>query len=320
MANNIIPITVEALPAYHGLNGEDADNYYMANQRKAFLGAQVINPFSDALKEKTGYSDRKIPHKPLEKPIMIGDFRFVAQVTPTTKRPGYKEIFDELDGYLRARLAEYKAGNRPVGVFTIDGEPYVSAHDVLRSLKKAKSRVTSEGVKIGITDPEHNGTPGSVVVPLGMDLEQLTEGNAARYLDAEFLSGEFAEFIEGFEGELLGLTGFGDGHPPSQTEHMYRQMGSHIFHVASVPYASTSYGKIVDTLDKEPGKNPEIGGDLVLVTMDVDIPRLKVYDPRRRDDDCLVKLKALLNRMDRLVEDNTETKLRQRPINHYPVV
>ena len=58
----------------------------------------------------------------------------------------------------------------------------------------------------------------------------------------------------------------------------------------------------------------------MLVTRGIEVPRLKVYGARQRDGGHLVKLNALVRRMDRLVRDNTETKVRQRPINHYPLV
>jgi len=321
MANRIIPITVAELPVYTGLDGANADNYYRAGERRAFLSAEVMHPFRDALRDETGYSDENIPEKAVEKPINVGSFTFVAQVTPTTKRPGYKDVFDELKGYLKAMLAEYKTGHRPQGILTLDDEPYISAVDVLKRLGKAKRKVTSTGISIELTDPDMPDAPSSIVVPLGADLGKLSEGNAQRYLASKSMSERYKAVMDEFEDGLLGLTGFSDEHMPAATEDFYAQMGSHIFHVASVPYASTSYGKVVSCLDKEPGKrNPETGGDLVLATMGIDAPRLRVYDTKRRDEDCLVKLKALLNRMDRLVEENTETKLRQRPINHYPVV
>ena len=65
---------------------------------------------------------------------------------------------------------------------------------------------------------------------------------------------KYSQFISGFEGELLGLSGFGDEHMPEETEHMYQQLGPHVFHVKTVPYQSTSFGKVVAGLDKEPPK------------------------------------------------------------------
>lgn len=316
----IFPVTICRLPAYTGLDGESADNYYKAAERRAFLSASVVNPFSDSLRESTGYSDQNAPDNEVEVAREIGSLRFVVKVTPTKKRPGYKEVFEELDGYLRARLAEYKAGNRPVGVFTIDDQPYISAHEILGRIKNAKSRVTSKGVKIGVEDPELPSVPESISVPLGMDLGKLTEGNAARYMEAFAMTGGFDDMISALREELLGLTGFSEQHPPAQTEHMYRQIGSHVFHVASVPYKSISYGKVMNGLDSEPGKKDVAkGGDLVLVTMDVDLPRLKVYDTKQRDGDRLVRLKSLLKRIDTLFEKSTEVKIRQ-PIEHFPLV
>jgi len=316
----IVPITVGMLPGYTGLDGGNADNYYRAGQRDAFLASEVVRPFDAALKDGTGYSDENIPDKEIEVASDIGDLSFAVQVTPTTKRPGYKDVFDELDGYLRARLADYKAGNRPVGVLTIDDEPYISANEVLDRLGKARKKVIARGVSMKVSNPELPAAPQSVVVPLGMDMAELNEGNARRYLEALALSERYAEIIKGFEGDLLGMTGFGKDNPPGQTEHMYTQMGVHVFHIATVPYQSISYGKVIDGLDNEPGKKPETGGDLVLVAAGIEIPRLRAYDARKRDGDALVSLKGLVRRMEKLVEENTEAKVRQKPIGHYPIV
>jgi len=318
---NATPITVEALPGYTGLDDDSGDNYYKASQRKAFLSSEIINPFEESLKEFTDYDDDNIPSDEMEVTCDLGDMKFVMHVTPTKKRPGYKDVFEEIDGYLRTRLAEYKADERPVGILTIEGQPYISANDILKMIGKNKRQVTSKGVKVSIAErPDMPVDMDSVVVPLGMDLYELTESNARRYLEACSLCKDYADMVSEFENELLGFTGFSNDNPPSQTEHMYKQVGSHIFHVKSIPVDSTAYGKVVAGLDKEPGKRkPENGGDLVLVTNDIEVPRLSIYQTRKRDGDHLVRLKALIRRMDKLVADNTTTKVRQ-PIAHYPVV
>lgn len=317
----MVPVTVEALPEYTGLDGENADNYYKACQRNALLSSEIITPFRTALKEHTGYDDENRPNGEVEVPCDIGDFRFCMKVTPTAKRPGYKDVFEEVYFYLSTRLDEYKASERPVGVWTIEDEPYVSAEDILAMMNKMKRRIKSKGVKIEITDPELPAGNGSMVLPLGADTSELTEGNAGRYLEARSMAERYAGFISGFEEELLGFTGYGNDHPPEQAEHMFRHIGRHIFHVASVPYESTCYGKIIAGLNAKPGKKKvETGGDLVLVTKNIEIPRLKMYKARQREGEHLIRLKGLLKRMDKLMEDKTDTKVRQKPILHYPIV
>ncbi|RLI97813.1 MAG: hypothetical protein DRO99_02390 [Candidatus Aenigmatarchaeota archaeon] len=318
----ICPITVEALPVYSGLDGDNADNYYRAGQRNGLLSSEVIAPFSGALKGYTGYDDDNIPDRETEVACDLGDMRFLMKVTPTKKRPGYREVYDGLRGHLHATLSEYEAGKRPVGVITIEGEPYISAHDVLGRLSDARNTVTSEGVKIEIAEsPEMPDGVDSVVLPLGMDMSSLNEGNATRYMESLRLSEDYGAIISGFEDELIGLTGYDNDHPPGETEHMFRHIGGHVFHVKSIPYDSTSWGKVVSGLDKQPPKKKvENGGDLVLLTNDIHIPRLEAYRMRKREGNHMVSLKGLLQRMDELVDENTSTKVRQKPITHYPIV
>lgn len=318
----IAPITIQALPEYRGLDGESADNYYRAGQRRALLSSEIVNPFETALKDSTGYSNGDIPDKEKEVPCDVGDFRFLMKVTPTTKRPGYKEVFDEVNDYLASKKAQYDAGERPAGVYTLDGEPYISAQEVLDVITDGKDRIMSKGAKIEITDAP--GIPSgisSMVLPLGMGMSELTEGNTTRYLEACALSERYGEFMSAFEEELLGLTGYDNDNPPGTTEHMFQQLGHHIFHVKSIPYESIGYGKVVAGLDKEPGKRkPENGGDLVLAAQGIEVPRMEAYRPKTRDGDRLIRLNILLERIESLVEENTQTKVRQKPFAHYPIV
>jgi hypothetical protein len=319
--DEIAPITVEVLSEYSGLDGENADNYFRAGQRNALLYSEIINPFETALKDFTDYDDNNIPKEEMEITCELGGMNFVMNATPSKKRPGYKEVFEDVDSHLRTKLAEYNANERPVGIITLDGQPYISAEDVLKSIGKKKRQVTSKGTKIAIAKrPVIPSDVNSIVVPLGMDLSELTEGNAMRYLEACGMAKGYKELISAFEEELLGLTGFNNGNPPEQTEHMYKQIGSHIFHVKSVPVESTSYGKVISGLDANPGKKkPENGGDLTLVTKEIDVPRLSIYKTKIREGDHLIKLKSLIKRMDSLVKANTDTKTRH-PMAHYPVV
>lgn len=318
---DIAPLIVDALPPYTDLDGENADNYYRASQRRALLSSEIIDPFIASLKDSAGYSDENIPDEEVEVPCDIGQFRFSVKVTPTKKRPGYKDVYEEVDGYLRTKLSEYKAGERPGGIYTLDGEPYLSSGDVLTRIKKTKRRVIAKGVKREISHSPVPSRTESMVVPLGMDMAELTEGNVSRYLEACSLLELYKLFISAFENELLGMTGYSNDSLPETTEHLFRQMGRHVFHVKSIPYESISYGKVISGLDAEPGKKkPEKGGDLVLVTRDIHIPRLDIYRPKQRDGDHLVRLNGLLRRMDRMVKESTETKVRQKPITHYPIV
>ena len=317
-----VPIVVEAVPEYTGLDRESADNYYRAGQRSALLSSEVINPFRAALRDYTEFDDHNRPEKETEVPCDIGEFRFVMKVTPTTKRPGYRDAFDDTKTYYNARLNEYRAGNRPVDVFTIENEPYISAEGALARIKKSKKKIKSNGIKIEITEePETPAGIESVTIPLGLDMRELNEGNVRRYLEACALAEDYGRFIAGFEGDLLELTGHSNGRVPDQTEHMFKQIGDHIFHVTSTPYDSTSWGKVISGLDKEPGKKkPENGGDLVLVTRNINAPRLSIYNIRIRKGEHMIRLKGLLKRIEELVKENTETKVRQKPITHYPIV
>jgi hypothetical protein len=315
------PITVEALPPYTGLDGDNAENYYRAGQRLALLQDEVMNPFEDALKDETGYNEGRIPRKEKEIDVHSGRYVFGLKVTPTAKRPGYKELVEDLQNFLDGRLQQYKAGERPVGILTIGGQPYIRVDDVLSRIEDGRETVLSKGTKIAIARRPALRANAPFVIPLGMDLYELSGGNAKRYLQAFGMCMEYGRIISSFENDLLGEAGFTDESPPDRTEHMYKAIGNHIFHVKTVPYESTSWGKILEGLDKPiPKKKVDNAGDLTLIKEGIQIPRLAPYDARKRDGQPLVRLEGLITRMYDLFFDNTQTAIRQKPINHYPIV
>ncbi len=318
---DVKPISLDALPPYGGLDGENADNYYRAGRRRALLCSEVINPFEAALKESTGYSDDNIPAGEEEHTEKAGRYAFLLRATPTTKRPEYREVVDGLMAYLNTRLEQYALAERPPGILTIDGEAYIPSEQILSMIREEKERVLSGGVRITIARRPKLPHASSMVVPLGMDLSELTEGNASRYLEALGMEEGYKALITAFEEELLGLTGFSEANPPERTEHMYRRLGKHIFHVKTVPYESTSWGKVLDSLDKPiPKKKTENAGDLTLIEQGITHPRLEPYRTRKREGEPLIRLEALISRITGLVDENTGTAIRQKPINHYPIL
>ncbi len=318
---NTNPITIDALPPYGGLDGGNAENYYRAGQRLALVQNEVIIPFEDALKDMTGYNQGRIPHEEEKMNVHSGRYVFGLTATPTTKRPGYKELVEELGGFLENRLSQYKAGERPVGVLTIGGHPYIGVEDVLSRIKCSRDTVLSKGTKIAIVRRPALRAEAPLVIPLGMDLYELSDGNARRYLQAFGMCREYGEIISSFENDLLEEAGFTNDNPPQQTEHMYKAIGNHVFHVKTVPYESTSWGKMLEGLDKPiPKKKTENAGDLTLIREGITHPRLEPYQTRKREGQPMVRLEALTSRMEDLFLDNTETAIRQKPINHYPIV
>ncbi len=321
MKIEIKPIAIDTLPEYRGLDVENADNYFRAGQRSAFIYSEVINPFETSLKESCGYSDNNIPKKETTESVSAGNWEFSVRATPTTKRAGYKEIVEDVQDFLETRFDLYTNGERPMGITTIDNEPYIAVRAVRDKIKQARGSGAPKGVRLKITERPPILPSTSMVVPLGMDHSKLTEGNTMRYLEALNLNNNYANFIEGFERDLLGLTGFSDEFPPEEMEHMYKRLGEHVFHVKSVPYSSMSWGKVLGGLEKAPPKrNPENGGDLTLINEGIRVPRLEAYQTRTRQGEPIIQLNTLLSRLDDLKDDNTCTKVRQKPIIHYPLV
>jgi hypothetical protein len=318
---NAKPIVIEPVPEYSGLDGANADNYYRAGQRSALIDCEVIDPFQCSLKQCAGYGNGSVPDSEEEIPVNVGNYEFLLKATPATRRPGYKAVFQEMEQYLNTRMEEYKKGERPVGVLTIDNEPYIPSGDLLKRIRKARNRIISRDANVSISGMPEPPSVQSMILPLGMDMAELCHGNAGRYLEALSLDQLYKEVVSSFEEDMIGLTGLNNDSPPDQTEHLYRRLGSHIFHVKSIPYESTNWGKALAGLDKDPPKRkPENGGDLTLIEMGLEISRLEIYRVRKRQGRNLVRLDGLISRMESLEKGFTKTKVRQRPIIHYPIV
>ena len=324
-----MPVTVEVPEHYVQLDEQGAQNYYRARQRKALLEREVINPFENALRDYTGFSDENPPKEATEVGCDLGDARFVMKCIPTKKRPSYEAVFSDLRTYLEnAResfnMAALWVAWRPKGKKGL----YIPLHAVERKIEGKQNEVESEGVKIEIAT---EGAPESVLgdakalpVPLNGSATVLNEGNARLYLGAKELAELYKTIISGFENALVGLTGYGSKHVPEETMHHWESLGGHLFHVPSIPYPSTSYGKVMSRLTNE-DENVKKAGDLVLLRRGMKVARLRKYDARRRraekpEDRLFISVDGTLDCLEKIREEETKVKVRQKPIEHYPLV
>lgn len=322
------PIVIGGLELYSELNETGAEYYYKAMRRKDFLDREVVKKFEKNLKAYPGFSDENIPGEPVTEVCELGDARFHLKTSPTTKRPGYGDVFSYAQEYLAELLRNFQDGTRVAGLITLDGKPYVSAGLVLGKIEGKREEVLERGCKVEVTEKE---VPEALkaeethvlAVPLGNGLGELTPGNAVLYLRALDLLEGYQAIIDGFEGNLKALTGYGKENIPKEPQHLWHQIGRHLFHVPSTPFQSPSYGKMVDRLAKR-AKKPKSTGELVLIEQGLaeglGAKKLESYSPRARDGKHFVSVQGLLDRMGKIKEENTKRNLKQRPINHYPIV
>jgi len=324
-----MPVTVEVPQHYVELDEQGARNYYRARQRKAFLEREVIKPFEDALREHTGYSDENIPGEQTEVGLDLGEIRFSMKCTPATKRPSYETVLSDLRNYLENAREPFNLATawsiwRPKGKNGL----YIPLHAAECRVESKQNEVESRGVKIEIVTeaaPESVlGDAQALPVPLNRANKELTAGNARVYLGAQELLDLYKSIVSEFENALIGLTGYSNSNMPEETTNHWESLGEHLFRIPTIPYASTCYAKVMSGLTKEDDK-PEKAGDWPLLRAGSKVRRLKKYDARKRrdgkpEDRLFISLDGAIERLDQLMTEHAAQKVRQRPIEHYPLV
>jgi hypothetical protein len=323
--SEIMPVTIEALELYAELDEKGAENYFRARQRKGFLEREFTSKFDANVKAFQGYTDERVPTSEITSPVPVGDFVFHVKATPSTKRPGYEEVFTYLRETLEEVLRNYHDGIRASGVLTIDGQPYIAMDTVKEKIQRKRDDVTQNGVKleivhVDIPDVLSEEDVSSLSVPIGNGFIDLKPGNAANYIRAKRLIELYTQIAKEFEDNLVDLTGYSNANPPEDTQHLWQTFGSHIFHVPTIPYPSPSYGQMVNRLVKKTQRNTKTTGDLVLIEREIEKPELEVYAARTRNGQKYISIQGALARMGGIQETYTGIKVRQKPINHYPLV
>ncbi len=324
-----MPVTVEVPQHYVELDEQGARNYYRARQRKAFLEREVVKPFEEALREYTGFSDKKIPREATEVGLDLGETRFSMKCTPTAKRPSYETVLADLRNYLENAREPFNLGTlwaawKPKGKNGL----YIPLSAVEKRVESKQEEVESQGVKIEIVTeavPENVlGDAQALPVPLNGASRELTESNARVYLGAKELLDLYKAIVSDFESALIGLTGYSNSKIPEETTNHWESLGEHLFRIPTIPYASTCYAKVMGGLTKEDDR-PEKAGDWPLLREGSKARKLRKYDARKRrdrkpEDRLFVSVNGTISRIDQLTAEQTTQKVRQRPIEHYPLV
>lgn len=320
-----MPVTIEALELYTELDEKGAETYYRARQRKGLLEREFTGKFSAKVKEKPGFSDESPPAEETFESVKVGDIAFRVKATPSTKRPGYEEVFNYTKEVLQEALRNYQNDVRAAGIMTIEGRPYIALDTIRGKIHGKRDEVTQSGVKLEIAEIDIPKALASeevlgLALDIGNGIAELTPGNAANYIRAQKLLDGYSGIIKDFESGLVEMTGYSNSNPPDETKHMYQSFGMHVFHVPTVPYPAPSYGQMVSRLVKETQRNTRTTGDLVLIERNSERPELEVYAARTRGGKKYVSIQGMLERMDAIQDLYTDTKIRQKPINHYPLV
>ncbi|MBI4175865.1 MAG: hypothetical protein HY518_01565 [Candidatus Aenigmarchaeota archaeon] len=312
-------VKIKRPDGYAALDDRGVDNYYRSGERKNFLSQVVVDPFEYALKERTGYWDGNAPSGKKETSVPVGDIEFHVTTTPTAKRPPIEEVYQHARAFLGRVMEDYMQGRTREGVRTIEGMPYIDAAQVLNEIAGKREEVISEGIRQGIAFglPRYLKDWDSFLVEIGCKFGLLKPEAAKTYVRSVQAVKMYGDTTKKFEANLKGLTGYTKDSPPEETADTWEEAGSHLFLVKTIPYKSVSYAGVINTLVGD-GEKPEKMGEVRRASLGI-VWGLDAYRPKTRDGSVFLELGVLQARLDGLVEENTETAIRQ-PILHFPLL
>jgi len=281
-----------------------------------------LNPFDDKLKESTGWSDEKIPKSVEKTPYKFNEVEFIVTTKPTTKRPGYAEIYDDIIVYLNFVVEECKKGASIKNIKILEDTPHILVKSLIERVQEKHGEIIKEGVeqKIGYSEPERlkEEKPSRLWVSTKRDPKELNSDNSIIYVRADKLSSYFKDEVIGpFETSLKSLTGWGEK-IPEETQEYWEQLGSHIFKVQSIPSPSTKYAEVINRLIKE-NKKSEKSGDWVKILNDVEDKFTRKYSVKTIGKEKYASVVRTLKAIEDIKEEKTETQVKQ-PITYYPMI
>src|SRR3989344_2125420 len=165
-----------------------------------FLRKEVIDPITDEIKNKTGYSDKNIPKEEKEVCIKAGEDEMVVVVTPTIKRPGYEDVYSRINGYLDDLEKAYKDSREQEGMRKFEGNPYVDLPLLIKVLDEYKKKIINIGIKQELVGSKLEETIKKIIILIGVDFSKLPEGSLGILRKANrFYEDEKKNVIESLE-------------------------------------------------------------------------------------------------------------------------
>ena len=311
-------MTLEMPNEAQQLNEESAGNYFRARlQILPFLKNEVIDPIEKAVKENTEWNDKKRPKKVQEQEVKVGEVVFHVTTTPTTKRPGYKEVYEHTTQYLDTLKRQQTDGVKRKGVVDRDGKTFIGLNYLVDVIAEYKKQVLRAGIAQKLETPLKN-PESKIAVPI-RDYGKLPHQAGEIYQHAKPFHVEAAQrAVKSFVDILEEETGFSKEHVPGEPEHTWKQTDRYLFHIISSPTESVKYGEIMNALLKEtknPGKKT---GDFHSFQMGWETQGTRQYDVYRTGGKLFIALKSLEKRIAKLVKTNTTPDVRHTH-NHYPL-
>jgi len=323
-------------------------NYMKFENDKKILNRRIIEPFKNSLCASTGYDDENLPESPQDLVVPVGSVEYRIHVTPTTKRPSYKNTLENFENFINFLIEQNKNGVRREGVRIFEGkegrEPYVRNDILLEKLVEGLTKLTEgkEGVrfKIECMDPALKiEVPEKIYIVWNRNYGALTDYNARIFQQARNFLVEGKKRTEGYTTkkngktirvkrfkEILleeGLTTLGIKAEELEEPVAIQYPFEHIVFIQQLePRKSVKYKNVVEALIKDaPQKITKRSriGDLVLIeNFDnfkesgfVNEKFIEDYDPRRYEGSMYIRLFGIKKRVEQYIKEFEESNIEQ---------
>lgn len=276
-----------------------------------FLKKEVIEPITEEIKNRTGYSDENIPKEEIQVPIEVGKEKMIVKVTPTTKRPGYEDVYSRICGYLDDLEKAYKDSREQEGMKKIEGVPYIDLPLLINVLYEYRKRIIDRGVKQELLNSKIESRIKYLAIPVGLDFSKLPHGSLEMLQSAnKFHDDEKRNVVERLESLIFEKTGFWEENIPKERNDYWNSYGRYYVHAISSPKETIAYGNIVNTLVGEGTKKTAPGELILLANRNFDaIP--KAYEFKEKEGRIYIALSGTKKRIKDLLKGNTNLKINQ---------
>ncbi|MCS7109429.1 MAG: hypothetical protein NZ903_01375 [Candidatus Micrarchaeota archaeon] len=318
MANLIVPI--DRPKAVTEINRESIANYHRTvHSLIPLLEEYAIEPFESGLKRMSGYSDTTPPINEVETEIKVDDIKFKVISTPTTKRPQYSLVYEQIIEYTNHLIEEHQRVGRIKDVSLIEGKPYVSLDLLLEKIRSIVEsvKITKEGItqKIEYNErkiPLEILKASSIALDLSRTNDPTVSGSAKIYLMAKSIKSDYEKFKRDFENLVKERTGFSSQNIPDERKDIIiTDIPECAILVKVIPIINISFSKIINQLIYETpkGKVTEKTGILIKAKEEREIDKYKELIVRKGGKQfvSLIEFSRLLQK---LKEENMERSVR----------
>ena len=304
---------------FEGLTEKGVKKYSHAKLSTVpFLKNQIIKPFEDALKEYTGYTDTNIPSEVKETEVecsTIPGGRFIITTKPTTKRPGYGNLYTEIQNTFLQH--------------SISGNSLIYIKHFLDKIADFREIILSRGVEQKIAPDYEDIDKGleKAVVSIIKDPKEAIHipAKGLMYLEAGIICANNSEYISDFEKALKEEAGISK--ELKEIRLVEKQIGDALFVMRGTPYESMQYGQICNTFIEELGvlcgEKPELPktekakAKALAAYEEMNKKVSEIYPLAKKDGRLSVPLENLVKRFEDLKKEFTKDDV-DISVNFYP--